>query len=427
MVLSALTLLMPLTLTAPGAEPAAYAAAAWAEPVVCVAAAWAEPVVCAVASAAWVARAAQGTEAPPSTAYARICAQRNLPLAEPERLARHYRMVGTATFHMPQGDPVVQEFQLALAGAARQRYSLHADTRKNVFLLAGPGQAWLKQADAELKPYAAEELQRDAWARWLVLRFPWDHAPMLQGSELPTAALRMPAPGGWNAHLECDADGLPRTLTLTGLPEQGEDGTEFTPKESLEVGDWRSVLDGGPHYPHRWIWTKSWGRLLEEVSLMEVHVLYYAEAFQPRTGPPPKHQVLRPNPTRGPENTEETIGLKVRSIAWIPAEIWELTRQTPPPGSEWLLLAADGGRRRAFVPDGGAAALPDWVIPTLIEQQTVLAWSGWRVLDLDQAAQQLRGAAAQTDREISGPLWVRVFDRPYEVLPFELLLPLVAD
>ena len=91
--------------------------------------------------------------------------------------ATHFQLSGEARFAFR--DPALEDrsfaFEVALAGPSVQRYQLSAGQRKNWFLLAGPGDCWVKTPeDQQPKPASARagELGEDAALRWLILGFP---------------------------------------------------------------------------------------------------------------------------------------------------------------------------------------------------------------------------------------------------------------
>ncbi|MAW62261.1 MAG: hypothetical protein CMJ94_15700 [Planctomycetes bacterium] len=337
--------------------------------------------------------------------------------------ATHFQLSGEARFAFR--DPALEDrsfaFEVALAGPSVQRYQLSAGQRKNWFLLAGPGDCWVKTPeDQQPKPASARagELGEDAALRWLILGFP---------AHLEGAAAQQRA-RDWSEAWEAEQPiALPEDFGQGGLQiSMGEDGlptrvervdAEGTRELLLEVTDW-SLSAGaatpdaplGLRYPRSWSWHREDWILHETLDRLEDHALYLDTAFRPEEAPLARFQVRRApdgSSQRVPEDRfaliEHTMRYRVLEAApEDPTEgNWEFRAPTETRWAEQLDAKAEGPGVES------------------IEAQLCLLWSSPRLqAPTEEGLQRLREVAAQNGLEVIGPVWIHT-----GVVGLELLLP----
>jgi hypothetical protein len=208
-----------------------------------------------------------------SDLLARFAAARNMSVAPPISPAKHFRLLGSITFHTANGD-IEQDSELWLAGPQRMSFQLGAPGQRNDFRLFDAKHCWLKAVGGTFQEYDPVELLTETTLRWEALRFPWGweeqiNAAKLMREEDLSVILERPTSQGL-MRLETGSNGLPTRVKLAG--------------SSLALSDWKAGERPEHLLPHTWQWQYQAGKRTETFTSIRGLALFQDNAFRPVKG-----------------------------------------------------------------------------------------------------------------------------------------------
>ncbi len=330
---------------------------------------------------------------------------RGVTVQAPSTPSIHYRMTGVATFGLGE-DAIHQEADLWTGGPARFRYTLRTPKAKNVFLVAGPEDAWVSTPGSQgFKDYPPDELLLEAWLRWTLLRWPWDWVEGFEVlSDQDPVEISLPSPHG-PATIRFGPDHLPERAVLGSV--------------TLELGGWTSSK-GKPLLPHEWVWTLHGNARAESFAQVAGGVLCLDGHFRPPGTPSRSWTTVSAAPGKTGNSPADWIGVVSREFRHAPLARWPRAESSM---GTWVQVPLKGKTLRVGV------ASEDWKAEWLVNggERAWLCWSTYIDLSPMRGADLLRKVARDQGWEVRGPVWASVPEGDERLRRREFLLEVAAN
>ena len=331
---------------------------------------------------------------------------RGVSVKAPSTPSIHYRMTGVATFGSGK-DSIHQGADLWTGGPARLRYTLRTPKAKNVFLVAGPEDAWVSTPGSQdFKDYPPDELLLETWLRWTLLRWPWDWVEGFEVlSDQDGVEISLPSPHG-KAMIRFSPDHLPERAVLGPV--------------ILELGGW-TADKGNPLLPHEWVWTIHGNKREESFAQVAGGALCLDGHFRPPGTPSRPWTTLSAAPGKTGNSPADWIGVVNREFRHAPRLMPHV--RIDPDMETWVQVPLKGKTLQVGVAREDLKA--EWLVNA--GKHTYLCWSTYIDLSPIRGADLLRKVAHDQGWEIQGPVWASISEGDERLRRREFLLEVEAN